>query len=447
MTLGINIMKQFFLSLGQAITGFIKRHIDNVAATMLVFGALWVLYYVPSSLAFLDPLSKAFSDIELSDLVFSRLRDDSASRADTNIVLVNIGTLNRAGIAEEIRRVAAHEPRVIGVDVMFRTPKDSAGDALLAEALTLCPRTVMVSKLADYNHSSETFATRQTSHQMFQTYAGVGFANMVSSSDEDAPDALPTDMIRLFSPHETLWESSTIQNPGQKDREWAFAVKVAWFMDSNAVNRLLKRKSGTETINYRGNTDKFYTLDVSDVLADSANLAFVRGKIVIFGFLGETLGRPALEDVFFTPMNKQYAGRTFPDMYGAVIHANIASMILSGDYITTLPDALEDTLAVLLCFLNVAFLSYLYFRRPRFYDPLKLVLQFAESVLLLVAFTAAFHWFRLKLDVTLLVAVVAIAPTIHEMYHILRKSVRDRITRTSPPTTAEGEISHNDDND
>ncbi|MBD1210526.1 MAG: CHASE2 domain-containing protein [Ignavibacteria bacterium] len=426
-------MNQFLHSIRQASmrlfsTGFLSRSIDNVAATALVFCALWLLYYVPSSLAILDPLAKAFSDIELSDLVFSRLRDDSASHADTNIVLVNIGTLNRAGIAEEIKRVAAQKPRVIGVDVMFRAPKDSAGDAALSEALQFCPRTVMVSKLADYNHASETFATRQTSYPIFHTYAGMGFANMVSSSDEDAPDALPTDMIRLFSPHETLSDSGAIQSARQKDKEWAFAVKVAWYMDSNAVNRLLARKNGTETINYRGNTDKFYTLDVGDVLSDSANLAFLHGKIVIFGFLGETFGRPSAEDIFFTPMNKQYAGRTFPDMYGAVIHANIASMILSGDYITALPDAVAYVLAALLCFANISFLSYLYYRHPRAYDTLQLALQFAESVALLVAFTAAFHWFRLKLDVTLLVAVVAIAPTIHEIYHTLRTSQRKNIS-------------------
>ena len=412
---------------------FLSRGIDNVAATALVFGALWVLYYLPSSLAILDPLAKAFSDIELSDLVFSRLRDDLASRADTNIVLVNISTLNRAGIAEEIRRVASQKPRVIGVDVMFRAPKDSVGDAALSESLRLCPRTVMVSKLADYNHASETFATRQTSYPIFHTYAGMGFANMVSSSDEDAPDALPTDMIRLFSPHETLSDSGATQSAGQKnkeqkDKEWAFAVKVAWYMDSNAVNRLLARKNGTETINYRGNADKFYTLDVGDVLADSANLSFLHGKIVIFGFLGETFGRPSAEDIFFTPMNKQYAGRTFPDMYGAVIHANIASMILSGDYITALPDAVAYALAALLCFANISFLSYLYYRHPMAYDTLQLALQFAESVALLVAFTAAFHWFRIKLDVTLLVAVVALAPTIHEIYHTLRKSQRKNIS-------------------
>ena len=59
----------------------------------------------------------------------------------------------------------------------------------------------------------------------------------------------------------------------------------------------------------------------------------VEGKIVLFGYLGDRLGAPQWEDKFFTPLNESIAGRANPDMYGPVIHANIASMVLNDDYI------------------------------------------------------------------------------------------------------------------
>jgi CHASE2 domain-containing sensor protein len=411
--------------------GFFGRGLHTIATVVLVFATLWALYYLPSTMAFLDPVAKALGDIELSDLVFSQLRDDAASGADTNIVLVNIGALNRAGIAAQIRRIAAEEPRVIGIDAIFRTPKDAEGDAALAEALTLLPRITLVSKLADYDADAEVFNTKETSHQMFQTYAGTGFANMLAAGDDNAGEnAQPTDMIREFSPAETVRIEGETEKKEMR-KEWAFAVKTAWFFDSTAVQRLLARENPSEIINYRGNYDKFYTLDVEDVLGDNTQLSFVRGKIVIFGFFGATFGKPSLEDMFFTPMNKRYAGRAFPDMYGACIHANIVSMILSGDYVETLPDALEYAIAAVLCLLNIVILTFLYYRRPFWYDALSLLMQFTQSVLILIIFTVAFHWFRLKIEATLLVAVIALTPIVHELYHIalyrfsLKKSLKN----------------------
>jgi glycogen debranching enzyme len=64
----------------------------------------------------------------------------------------------------------------------------------------------------------------------------------------------------------------------------------------------------------------------------------------------------------------------------------------------------------------------LYYRRPFWYDALSPLMQFTQSVAALVVFTVAFHWFRLKIEATLLVAVIALTPIVHELYHIISRS-------------------------
>jgi CHASE2 domain-containing sensor protein len=51
------------------------------------------------------------------------------------------------------------------------------------------------------------------------------------------------------------------------------------------------------------------------------------------GFLGEIIGDYVPGDIFFTPLNKKIIGRSLPDMYGVVVHANIIKMILDKEFI------------------------------------------------------------------------------------------------------------------
>lgn len=63
-----------------------------------------------------DPIGQAIGDMEISDIAFS-IRDEPP--ADQNVVIVNIGYLTRAEIAEEIRNVVKYKPKVIGFDILF----------------------------------------------------------------------------------------------------------------------------------------------------------------------------------------------------------------------------------------------------------------------------------------------------------------------------------------
>jgi CHASE2 domain-containing sensor protein len=160
----------------------------------------------------------------------------------------------------------------------------------------------------------------------------------------------------------------------------------------------------------------------------------IKDKIVIFGFLGEDFTDTSWDDQFFTPLNFKYAGKANPDMYGVVIHANVVSMILAEDYVDSLAGLRSIVLAVLVCFLNVIFFSWIYRRLPRWYDGLTKLIQVIELAVLFYFMIMVFHWFNLKVDLTITMASVALAGDSLEVYYgvmknLFRKESRKQLFR------------------
>ena len=88
-------------------------------------------------------------------------------------------------------------------------------------------------------------------------------------------------------------------------------------------------------------------------------------------------------------------------MYGAVIHANIISMILHDDFVNVFPGWLDITIGIIIVFLNILLFSVIYRKLSRWYDGLTKMIQVLELMVLLFLIIMFFHWFTLKLTLTL----------------------------------------------
>ncbi len=379
-------------------------NLDALLITVLTFATVALIAVVPATFSVLQPLGKAFGDFDLTDLVTSQLRDAASVPVDTNIVLVNIGRLSRADIARELDAIADFSPAVVAIDAFFRAPKGDALDTPLVHALERIPHVVLTSELTSYNATTDRFDSLALSNPMFTRHATVGFANFVISDDQSFRT------VRTFSPSEPLHDTMHA----------AFPVAVAAMYDPTSVRALMARGKGTEYIRYRGNLDKFYALDAPQVLEPGADLSVVRGKIVVCGYLGPTLGAQSFEDAFFTPLNPKYAGRSFPDMYGAVIHANIISMILHHEYIGRLPVWAMVLLAVVLCYLEVTFLLFINRRAPTAADAIVVVQQILVAAASLTLMVFAFDMYHFRLDLTLTIFAMVLAGEVLEVYEALR---------------------------
>ena len=382
-----------------------KFWIDCVLATLFVFFTLGGIVKITDLKIFsaFDPLGQALGDMELTDIAFSQLRDDPA--IDTNIVIINIGGLPRRGVAEQIRILNEYNPKVIGMDSFFDCPmnlrdtincppmRDPIGNAFLGAAIAEAKNFVLVTRVTQTDSLFDTGSVDQYD-SLERTDADIrgnaleGFANL--PTDADNQEAFKT--CRTFIPRLKV----------RDDTVNAFSIQVAKCYAPDKVAKFIARGNYEDVINYRGNILDFYgassfagryfALDWYQVLNEEFLPSLITDKIVLMGYMGDDFTDTSWDDKFFTPLNKQYAGKANPDMYGLVVHANIVSMILAEDYIDVMAEWQEWTVAILLCFLNVALFWVIHHKIPDWFDGITVMLQLIQIFLLSFLMIYFFNW-------------------------------------------------------
>lgn len=399
-----------------------KNLFDNVMIVLSTIVVVGLLFYIPRNFDFLNPVGKALSDVDMTDMVFSQFREDEASHVDTNVVIVNIGQSSREEIARILQNINRHDPMAVGVDVFFRKPKEPTSDSILAAALAATKNLVMVSKVSykedlanedleaydkGVDDEERDFDTLELSHPMFMEGASSGFANLVV--DQDA----------AFM---TCREVSFKERCAGTD-EYSFPIRLVQIVDPAAAERALQRGTTQEIINYHGNTGAFYNVDVDQALDPEVDLSFVKDKIVLLGYVGPDFATKSLEDNFFTPLNEQYVGRSYPDMHGIVIHANVISMIRKGNFIGRMSTEMSFIVGFFVLVCNVMLFTYVYTHHDAWYDVVAVSLQLGQSLLGLFLIIYVFNHYHYKLALTPTIVGVALVGTVHDLYQDSLKKI------------------------
>lgn len=378
--------------------------LDNLLATLFVF---FVIEFFPIlfSLDMFNPIQNTIQSIEITDIVFSQLRDQAKTPIDTNIILVNSGYLQRPQLALLIQILNKNKPKVIGIDAMFRRPKGEMIDLPLAQAFSECNNLVLVSDL-QLNGKTNTFDAINKTMPLFMQFAKDGYANMITGNDTSDGENIDYRTVRTFKPTTKVKDTT----------KYFFPVKVASIFAPNKVNKFLKSADELEGINYKRNIDKYRTLDFKDVIANEDSLGFIKDKIVLIGFLGPDLKSMVTEDVFFSPLNKHYVGKADPDMYGVVIHANIISMILNDDYLITFPDWSLKVITFILLYLNMALYAYSRDKFGHWYQTFNLGFTVFELAFLGMLVLYCLLYFNLELKLYSAFFAILFSTTAHESY-------------------------------
>lgn len=430
----------------------LKNLRDSFFISLLVFLILFVLLNLNLNFEFLNPIENVFDDLDMTDIVFSQIKPNQD--VDDRVVVVNIGYLGRAGLAEMIDSLNKYKPKVIGIDATFKRPTspckfaqdygifdceqnpDAIPDSIwvememqaniideqLKESLSKVKNLVMASELL-YNPKKNKLDSIRTPYKAFNV-GKTGFVNLIT---QGAANMASYVTVRSFSPKEKIG----------KKLEKSFAVKVAELYNSKKAKKFLARNNTIEFINFKGNINysmldtsnirpaTFPVLDVNQALG--GNTAFtpdlIKDKIVLLGFTGANLQRPTYEDIFYTPLNKNYVGKSTPDMYGVVVHANTISMILDEDYINVASDFVNILISFFICYISVILFTFLYKRTGFWYDGLTLIVQLLILLLILTSTVFIFTWYNLKIDLNAAFFGVIIAGFVVEIYYgILRKA-------------------------
>lgn len=378
----------------------------SIIVTILIFFFIWGLNYIRLNLHFLDPFNYGIKDYEITDIVFSRFRDEEVLFED-RIVLVDIGNPDRGQLAGIIDRVTAAGARVIGVDVMLEGRKDPVVDSLLRASICRAGNVVLATRLDDYHEQENIFLTEAACDTFFSNCATMGYANFVSND---------TYTVRFFSPKERT----------RLGEARAFTTEIAKKYDPSSVQQLERRNLRVERINYVGDTTSFASWEAETILDTTVDLSGVlRDKIVLVGYLGgSNSNNGRLFDRFFSPLNPKYSGRSLPDMYGIVIHANVLRMILEGDYIYETPKWLSRLLSLLYCYLNVIFIHWVYTNFNEVFHGITRILQLIEFVAIFFLMAWLFHFFRVKFDFGLGILAMVLAYDFVMIYEsLIRKNL------------------------
>ncbi len=334
---------------------------DTFLCTLFTSLIALLFYFIVVNISFLNVFSKAFGDFEFTDIYYSR----QLGRAETsrNIILVNVGHTDRAEIAKAIEIVSDQNPKVIGLDLIFKDLKSPKEDSLLRKALQ---KANIITTYIAYPDSLI------QNHSFFTNFSGKsGFVNILSKEEHL--------VIRDFE----AWKLNH-----REDTLVSFAVQAALKFNPDLRKKVFALRASTP-IDYTANIDdtnspgSFMHFDIAEILRRKT-IPVMEGAIVIFGYLGSPTNNPNdIEDKHFTPMNPVIAGKSLPDMYGAVIHANIIKTIITDSYLFKVSRFWTRFWAVLSCMTAIFWGLQFSKKRPVAYEATLKIIQFLLSIFIL----------------------------------------------------------------
>jgi CHASE2 domain-containing sensor protein len=389
---------------------------ESFLATSFVFIVIWLLGMTVFNIKFFDPFEKAFGDFQYTDVLYSKISGQQKA-PDTGIVLLSIDTLDRKEIAQLLESLCFFKPKVIGIDILFNKLKDPVTDSMLKDQLHKFPDLVTPMHIEEGRRRD----VLSSLHPYFGKLKS-GHVNFIANDPQ-----LST--LRTFYP---VFFS-------ERDTFFSFAAEIVKLY--NPVKYAKMNHSGKElVINYRGNNEMFLNISGSEALKDSAILNTVRDKIVLVGSYYPSRDAPySIEDKYFTPLNPKISGRSVPDMYGIVIHANIISMILHEDYIYVVPKILEFIISFLACIAIMMLFMVMYHNYHPWFPPGAKAIQLLFAVILLFLVLWMHDTIRIKFNPVLLLAAIVLSAEILYFYHMIAKVLYDltglKSYLTKPHTT------------
>lgn len=362
-------------------------HRDTILATIFLFVVLWLLS-VTIHTGIMEPGKIEPHDFDYTDAVFA-LSGPNPSRFDSDIVIVNIGDTDRAGIAAIIQKTKSYHPKAIGVDVLFDNTEQHAGDSELAAVTSGVPNLVM----AYFKHLEGEGAAGSIAGA-----AHYGFANFPGDKGN---------VIRYCLPFYKELEKNNS----------SFASEIVQLADPAAYKKLKEHGAEEQAINYSRRDSEYVIIEYGQLLHDMVDPNTLKNKIVLIGFYSYNPNN--IEDKMLSPKNPVFLGRSLPDMHGVVIHANIISMMLTGSYIHTMPGWLNYAIAIIIAWICIGIIIKHIVNKHVWFHIIVKLWQAAILLLLIASNLLLFKYCHIKFDFTLAIFVLIFSAEIIYVYEML----------------------------
>jgi len=366
---------------------------DTIIATLWVFTFILLVKIIPlKNVHFFDPMKLALHDFDLNDMTYSKFK--GPDNFDNRIVIVNIGHADREGIALLVEKTASMKPKIIGLDAFFDGPREPEKDSLLSAVFKKTKNLVTISRIKWEHHGKEMIILPD---YFDSSYHLRGYGNIIGEE---------RGTIREFSPFE--------EDEHHHTTHLSFATALVKGYNKEAFEKLEKRHSEVEKINFTRRTPQYLTIEGEDLLNGNVDDSAIYNKIALLGYVNEN--PDDIEDKVFTPMNEKFAGKSIPDMNGIVVHANTISMILDNKYIKKLPLWVTIVIAILIGWLHMSFFIRYYLENHIWFHLVAKFAQLLSAIFFVYVGMYLFQRFRIKADMSLTLVVIVLAVDIIYFY-------------------------------
>ena len=348
------------------------------------------------------------------DITCSKFRDHSNPKLfDNRIFIINSEKTDRKKIAKALEILHNKNVKVVGVDLLFDTLYNNQSDTLLQKSINARGNFIFANTFSELKSGNETSETLNS--DPFLVPDSLQYYVNLATDDGFT--------VRTFEPYHVI-------NGQIKE---AFSVALARHLRPEVTDDIKKRKLKKEWINFRRyqfgsqtqNTQSskysfpnYPIVGIDKFLMDSMlyTSSYFEDKIVLIGFCGDGSDL-SLKDRYFTPLNHKSSGRSFPDMHGVVIHANIISMLLDKDFINEVPGYRINIYTFLIFFLNYFIFNKVLQKKLFFNLPFIRVIQLIQFIILFSVSIWLLANFNIKVSFVFLVTAVILSYELFEFYN------------------------------
>ena len=378
------------------IHGHITKYLyerDTIFATIWVFLFIVILGSIPLNLGSLNPIKLSLKDFDFNDLAYSKLGQGKNTDLDNNIKIIDIGQANREELAMMLDKGASYNPKVMALDVLFYVEKDPHQDSLIKETFKRNKNLIAATQLIPSGKEGDTISK-----------AG----NYINTASKYAYVNLFTDSFSTIRYHEPFLKD-------YKGTEYkSFSASIIEAYNQEAYEKFEKKAHHKIIINYSRHENQYLIIPWEDLMMDNVDSAALKGKILLFGYISHN--KDDISDKFFTPMNHRWYGKSIPDMPGIVVHANIISMALDGNYVKKLPLWANLLIAVLVCWLHMSFFIRYYLESHIWFHLVAKIAQVASAIFFVWLGIYFFGKYRIKVDLKMSLIVIALAVDVIYFY-------------------------------
>jgi CHASE2 domain-containing sensor protein len=190
-------------------------------------------------------------------------------KESVTITIVDIGHLDRVGIAKELRIINKYSPRVIGLDFLL-TYDSLEKDNQLVDAISKANNLVITTMLHNNDPNDITkWDSLEQYHEKFKFNAH-GFSNLTITDDSVIVHELP---MRQYYRDEI---------------EFAFSYMVANKYDSDKINSKYKNEDKDFSFDKGSFGHYFKVVSIKDLMMENFDKSDITDKIVLMGHISNT---------------------------------------------------------------------------------------------------------------------------------------------------------------